>query len=176
VVDGVASLALARFPRAFPDAPVGVPASAATSLPPLAGLGRGLFLALMLVALAGLAVHVWSGLRRGWLRGVALVAAAVALLPVGAEASGAELAAGALRAVVLLAVAALLLRHVLARNPVAYLLTGAWLAVALAAAPLLRQPGAFYTRGGWWLLALAALASAWWLWRRPRAARGVTGG
>jgi hypothetical protein len=168
MVDGIAAFALARFPRAFSDAPISIPTAAATALPAVAGLGGRLFLAVLLLTLAGLAIHRWHELRQGWVRALFVIAALAALLPSGVDASTPELAAGVMRAVVVLVAAVLLLRVAFAGNPVAFVLATVWLATAAASAPFIRQPGGFYAYSGWALLAIVAAASLAWLWRGPR--------
>ncbi len=175
-LDGLAGFARARWPTAFSDAPIEIPASVATALPALAGLGARLFHAALVLALVGLAVHLWSGMRQRWVRALLVAAALVALLPAGADATAAEFAAGTINATALLLGAALLLRFALGSNPVAYLVSAVWLAVGGAAASVSRQPGAAYARGGWALLAIVGLVSVVWLWRGARSDSAVQPG
>jgi membrane protease YdiL (CAAX protease family) len=169
--DGLQAFALSAWPTAFSDAPVSVPAAAATVVPPLATIGGRLLYALLALAGVGVAVHFWKTLRGGWLKAGCVAAALLALLPAGADATAPELAAGVIHAIVVLGGGALLLRLVLGENPFAYVLAAVWIATAATAAPLIGQPGAFYAGGGWALLALVAAASAAWLLSRPRTAR-----
>ena len=165
---GGEAFARAALPKAFADAPVGIPASVAALLPALAELGTRMLMAVAALGLVEVAIHVWRELGRRWLKAALAVAVVLAAIPVGSGASTGEAATALVRAVLVLAGATLLIRFVLGANPGAYLLAAAWLAVLAAAAPLIAQAGRFYEVQGWLLLAVAAAASAWWLLRRPR--------
>ncbi len=165
-LEGLSAFVRNAIPTAFSDAPVGIPGSVATLLPALAGLGGRLLLASLGLGVVGVAVHVWTGVPKAWLKALLAVALLVAAVPVGSGATAAEAVAGLVRALVVLSGAALLIRFVLAGNPAAYLLAAAWLGVLSAAAPLVAQPGRFYELQGWMLVAATVAASAWWLLRR----------
>ncbi len=174
VVGGVIAfrwlVAFARtaLPTAFPDAPIGIPGSLATAFPALAGLGTDLWVALMALTVAAMAIHLWQTLGSPWRKAALAAGLLVAAVPAGSEASSLEFAAGLAQACVALGGAALLVRFVLGRNPIAYLLTAAWLGVLGVAAPLVAQPGRSYAVQGWALVAVAVGASVWWLLRRAR--------
>ncbi len=169
VFRGVVDWARAAWPTAFPDAPVGLPGAVASALPALGGLVGPVLQAVLLLGVAGLAIHLWRELGTRWLRALYALGLLLALLPVGRGATSAEVVAGLAQAAVVLGVAALLARFVLGSNPAAYVLAAWWLAVLGAAAPLIAQPGAFYAVQGWGLVVVAAVASSWWLLRSPRA-------
>ena len=162
---GVAAFALKAVPRAFSDAPVGIPESVATALPALAGLEGPLMAGLLLLGLVGLTLHLWRGVAKPWLRVLFAAGLLVALIPVQSGASGLEIAAGVVQAVVVLGGAALLARFVLGSNPAAYVLAAAWVVLIPAAVGLIAQPGRFYSTQGWALVLVAAALSAWWLSR-----------
>jgi hypothetical protein len=167
---GIVDLARAQWPRLFPDAPIGVPDAVATALPGLAGLAGSLLPAIMMLALMGVAIHLWTHSRRPAMRALLLAGLLLALVPGGAEASAGELLAGLAQAALTLALAVVVIRSVLGANPVAYALVAAALAVAPSAIALIRQPGAAYTGQGWVIAGVAAAAVALWLWRGRKAA------
>jgi hypothetical protein len=167
VLSGVVALALSAVPRAFPDAPVRIPGDVATAIPAFAALGTRLWSAVLMLALVGLALHLWQVLVEAWQRVALVVGLLIALVPSSADASPPEFLAALAQAALLLGGAVLLTRFVLGANPVAYLLAAAWIGVLGAALPLVAQPGSFYTLQGWMMLALAVLASVWWLTRGP---------
>jgi hypothetical protein len=164
-LEGVEAFVRNALPKAFSDAPVGIPGSAATALPAVAGLEGALLAALLVLGLVGVALHLWAGLTRVWVKAFLATALLVAVVPVGPGASGPEILAGLVRGVVLIGSGALLVRFVLGSNPAAYLLSAAWVAGISAASPLIGQPGTFYQWQGWLLLGFTAAASAWWLLR-----------
>ena len=170
---GAVGLARGALPRAFSDAPVGIPEAAATAIPGVGTLQGGVMLVLMALALIGVAVHLWVGLGKAWLKALVAAGLLLTVLPVGSGATALEVAAGFVQAVALVAGVALLARFALGANPAAYVLGAAWLGVLVAASPLIAQPGAFYALQGWAVVAVAVAASAWWLLRRPR--RGFEG-
>jgi hypothetical protein len=172
VLRGAVAWARAAWPTAFSDAPVGVPGSVASAFPALGGVAGPVVQTLLILGVAGLAIHLWSGLGTRRLKALYAAGLLLALLPVGPGATGAEVAAGLARAAVVLGGGALLARFVLGANPAAYVLTAVWLGVLGAAAPLIAQPGRFYELQGWGLLAVVAGATAWWVWRRPGPATG----
>ena len=120
---------------------------------------------LMLLALVGLALHLWRGVAEPWLKVLFAAALLVAFIPVGPGASTLEVVAGLVQAAVLLSGGALLLRFVLGANPAAYLLAAASVAVIPNAIELIGQPGGFYSSQGWVLLLVAAALGGWWLLR-----------
>jgi hypothetical protein len=162
---GVAAFALKAVPRAFSDAPVGIPESVATALPAIAELEGPLMAGLLLLGLVGLTLHLWQGVAKPWLKVLLAAGLLVALIPVQSGASGLEIAAGVVQAVVVLGGAALLARYVLGSNPAAYVLAAGWIVLIPAAGELIAQPGGFYSTQGWALLVVAAALSAWWLSR-----------
>jgi len=162
---GVVAFVQSAVPKAFSDAPVGIPDSVATAVPAVSALDGPLMAVLLFLGLIGIAVHLWSGLGKTWLKAIFAVGLLVALLPVGSGASPSEVVAGFVQAVVVLGGAALLARFVLGANPAAYLLAAAWLGACSAALPLIGQPGPFYELQGWLLLVLAVALSTWWLVR-----------
>ena len=162
---GLVGFVRSAVPRAFSDAPVGIPESVATALPALGGLEGPLMGFLMLLALVGLALHLWRGVAKPWLKVLFAAALLVAFIPVGPGASTLEVVAGLVQAAVLLGGGALLLRFVLGANPAAYLLAATWVAVVPNAIELIGQPGGFYSSQGWVLLLVAAALGAWWLLR-----------
>jgi hypothetical protein len=162
---GLVAFTRNAVPRAFSDAPVGIPEPVATALPGLAALQGPLLAGLVLLGLVGLALHLWRGLAKPWLKALFAVGLLVALIPVGSGASALEIATGLVQAALVLGGGALLVRFVLGSNPAAYLLAAAWLALLPAASELVGQPGSFYSSQGWLLLLLAAALSAWWLLR-----------
>jgi hypothetical protein len=164
-LQGLVSFARGAVPRAFSDAPVGIPGSVATALPALGGLDGPLLSFLTFLGLAGLAIHLWRGLRNPWLNALFAAGLLVALIPVGRGASALEAAAGFVQAAVLLGGGVLLVRFVLGTNPAAYLLAAAWAVVVAAAIELIGQPGSFYASQGWLLLVVTAAVSGWWLLR-----------
>jgi len=167
---GAVDLARARWPRLFPDAPVGVPDAVATAAPALAGLAGSLLPALMLVALAGVAVHLFTHTRSRAARAALAAGVMVAMVPGGAEASTGELLTGLAQAALALGLAALVVRLVLGANPAAYVATGIALTAVPLAAALLRQPGEAYAAQGWVVLAgVAACLAAWLLAGRREA-------
>ena len=165
---GAVGLARGALPRAFSDAPVGIPEAAATAIPGVAGLQGGVILVLMALALIGVTIDLWLGLGKPWQKALVAAGLLLTVLPVGSGATALEVAAGFVQAAALVAGAALLARFVLGANPAAYVLGAAWLGVLVAASPLIAQPGAFYALQGWALFVVAAAASAWWLLRRSR--------
>jgi membrane protease YdiL (CAAX protease family) len=162
---GLVAFVLKAVPRAFSDAPVGIPESVATALPALAGLEGPLMAGLLLLGLVGLTLHLWREVVKPWLKALFAAGLLVALIPVQSGASVLEIAAGVVQAVVVLGGAALLARFVLGSNPVAYLLAAAWVVLIPAAVGLIAQPGGFYSTQGWALVLVAAALSAWWLLR-----------
>lgn len=162
---GLVAFTRTAVPRAFSDAPVGIPEPVATALPGLAALQGPLLAGLLLLCLVGLALHLWRGLAKPWLKALFAAGLLVALIPVGSGASALEIAAGLVQAALVLGGGALLVRFVLVSNPAAYLLAAAWLGLLPAASELVGQPGSFYSSQGWLLLLLAAALSAWWLLR-----------
>ena len=162
---GLVDIVRARAPRLFPDAPIGVPDAVATAAPALAELAGLLLPALMLLALAGVAVHLWSHARHAAERPLLLLGVLLALIPAGADASIGELAAGLAQGAVALALAFVVVRFVLGGNPVGYVLAAVALTTGSAAAALIRQPGAFFAMQGWVVLGVVAAAAAWWLSR-----------
>ena len=169
---GAVGLARGAVPKAFSDAPVGIPGTTATVLPAVASLEQGGMLVLLLLAFAGVTIHLWRGLGRAWLKPLFAAGLLLTVLPVGSGASGLEVAAGFVQAAALLGLAALLVRFVLGANPAAYVLAAAWLAVYSFAAPLIAQPGGFYSAQGWAAVAAALAVSAWWLLRGPHQVPG----
>jgi hypothetical protein len=169
-LEGVVAFVRSAAPKAFSDAPIGIPESVATAVPALAGLGGTLVAAMVLLGLIALALHLWGGLGKPWLKAVFAAGLLVALSPVASGASPPEILAGVGQGIVLLGGAALLVCFVLRANPVAYLLAAAWLAVLAAALPLIGQPGPWYQLQGWLLLVFTAAVSAWWLLRGRRPA------
>jgi Type II CAAX prenyl endopeptidase Rce1-like len=164
-LQGLVAVARNALPKAFSDAPVGIPGSTATVLPALGGLEGPLVAALLILGLVGVALHLWAGLTGVWVKALVATSFLVAVVPVAPGATSLEVVAGLARGVVLLGGGALLVGCVLKANPAAYLLSTAWLAALSVAAPLIGQPGAFYRWQGWLLLAVTAAASAWWLLR-----------
>ena len=175
-VKGAFAFLRGAAPTAFSDAPVGIPGAVATAVPAVASLEGGAMLALLLLALTGVAIHLWQGLAKPWLKPLAAVAMVLTVLPAGSGATGREVAAALAQAIVLLVLAASLARFVLGSNPAAYLLAAAWLGVLRCASPLIAQPGGTYALQGWALVIVALALSAWWLLRRPRPAAGSTPG
>ena len=165
---GLIGVARGALPRAFSDAPVGIPESVATTIPAVAGLQGGVMFVLLALALIGVTVHLWLGLDKPWLKAAVAGGLLMTLLPVGSGATGLEVATAVMQAAVLLVGVALLVRFVLGANPAAYALGASWLGVYTVAAPLIGQPGGFYALQGWTLVVVTAAASAWWLLRRPR--------
>ena len=168
-VRGAFAFARGLAPKAFSDVPVGIPGALATAIPGLAALEGGVMLVLLFLALAGVAIHLWLGLGKPWLKALFAAGLLLVVLPAGSGATGLEVAAGFAQAAVLLGLAAILARFVMGSNPAAYVLGAAWLAVFKCAAPLIAQPGRGYALQGWALLVLAGALSAWWLLRRPAA-------
>jgi hypothetical protein len=162
---GLVGFVRSAVPRAFSDAPVGIPESVATALPVLGSLNGPLMGFLLGLGLVGLALHLWRGLAKPWLKVLYAAGLLVVLTPIARGASVLEVAAAVVQGAVILGGGALLVRFVLGTNPAAYLLAAAWAVVFPAAAELIGQPGGFYQGQGWLLLIVAAVASAWWLLR-----------
>ncbi len=162
---------IVRFaaPRLFSDAPVGVPGSVATAVPAAAAFLGSLLPQLMLLAVVGLAVHLWATAHLGFERPLLLAGIAIALIPGGAEASPGELLTGLATALLAVAIGYVVIRFVLGANPVAWVLAALALATKQAVLPLLGQPGAAYATQGWLLLGAVIVVTALWLSRRGAA-------
>ncbi len=173
---GGVAVARALAPRLFPDAPVAIPETVATALPALAGLGGQAMAMVLVLAAVAVASHY---LARNWRRwhGWAFAAVGVlALVPGGADATAGEFACGLVQAIAVAAVAWLVVRHVLAGNPVAYVLAAGWLAAVGVGLPLLAQPGGVYAAQGAVLLAGALGIGCVWALRRGRGAAKTPAG
>jgi hypothetical protein len=143
-----------------------VPGSVATAAPALAAFLGSLLPHLMLLAVVGLAVHLWTTAQRAFERPLLLAGIVIALIPGGAEASPGELATGLAVGVAALALGFVVIRFVLGANPVAWVLAALALAAKQAVLPLAAQPGAGYAIQAWLLLAVVIAATALWLSRR----------
>ncbi|MBZ5588736.1 MAG: CPBP family intramembrane metalloprotease [Acidobacteriia bacterium] len=174
-VKGAFAFIRAAAPKAFSDAPVGIPGALATAIPALATLEDGVMLVLLFLALIGITIHFWLGLGKPWLKALVALGLLLTVLPASSGATGLEVATGVVQAGVLLGLSILLVRFVLGSNPAAYVLGVAWLAVCTFSAPLIAQPGRFYAFQGWALLVVALAVSAWWLLRHPAGAGSTPG-
>jgi len=167
--NGLVDLARGLLPRGFADAPVEIPQAVATAVPALADVGGAVLGAVLVLTVVTVAAHWLATATRPVYRWGFAAVALLALVPSGADATPEEFVCGLAQAVALAAVTWLLVRHVLARNPVAYLLAAGWFAAARAALPLVAQPGPGYLAQGVALLAAAVVGGLLWLWRPGKA-------